>query len=122
MRAHLRDFQNAISAAARISHWQIVTSAVHSVPSSLALGAVCVVEVRRAAFDTTFDIKGVDNGPAENLDTLVRIPKLVRNALLFHGLGPLARKCAAVARSCVARRVRFAGGVAADMGGVCFPE
>ena len=63
-----------------------MTADVQGVASSLGLDAVCAVEVRRAAFDTTVVIKGVDNGLAEDLGTLVRVRKLVENALLFYEL------------------------------------
>lgn len=72
-------------------------------------------EVQRAAFDTTFVITAVDNGLVEDLGTLVRVPKLVGNVLLFHKLVFSVRafgaeNAAAVDRSCVARRAWFAGG------------
>ena len=86
-RAHLRNFQNVISAAARIPHWQRVIAAVLGVGFGPGLDAVCVVEVRRAAFDTTFDIMGLDN----RLAVEVRVSKLAGNALLFHELVPSAR-------------------------------
>ena len=75
-----------------------MTAAVLGVVFSLGLDAVCVVEVWRAAFDTTFGIKGMDN----RLAVEVRVSKLVGNALLFHELVPSARvfrrgKCASVA-------------------------
>ena len=43
---------------------------MHKVTPRLALDAVCVVEVWRATFDTTFGIKGADNGLADGLGTL----------------------------------------------------
>ena len=89
MRTHVRDFQNAISAPARIP--QPVIAAVHGVAFGLALDALCAVDVRWAASDAVFSIKEVDVGLAADIGTLARVPKLVGNASLLNELALSAR-------------------------------
>jgi delta(3,5)-delta(2,4)-dienoyl-CoA isomerase len=88
-RSHLRDFQNAIGAPARIP--QPVIAAVHGVAYGLALDALCAVDVRWAASDAVFSIKEVDVGLAADTGTLARVPKLVGNASLLNELALSAR-------------------------------
>jgi delta(3,5)-delta(2,4)-dienoyl-CoA isomerase len=88
-RAHLRAFQNAIAAPARIP--QPVIAAVHGLAYGLALDALCAVDVRWAASDAAFSIKEVDVGLAADLGTLARAPKLVANASLLCELALSAR-------------------------------
>ncbi|KAI0246869.1 ClpP/crotonase [Lactifluus subvellereus] len=75
MRGHLRAFQHAIGAPARIP--QPVIAAVHGAAFGLALDALGAVDVR---------IKEVDVGLAADLGTLARVPKLVGNVSLLHEL------------------------------------
>ena len=88
-RAHLRTFQNAIDAPARIP--QPVIAAVHGTALGLALDMLCAVDVRWAASDAVFSIKEVDVGLAADTGTLARMPKLVANASLVRELALSAR-------------------------------
>ena len=89
-RAHLRDFQNAIGAPARIP--QPVIAAIHGTAVGLALDLLCAVDVRWAASDdATFCIKEVDVGLAADTGTLARMPKLAANASLVRELALSAR-------------------------------
>jgi delta(3,5)-delta(2,4)-dienoyl-CoA isomerase len=88
-RAHLRDFQNAIGAPARIP--QPVIAAIHGTAFGLALDLLCAVDVRWAASDAAFSIREVDVGLAADTGTLARMPKLAANASLVHELALSAR-------------------------------
>jgi delta(3,5)-delta(2,4)-dienoyl-CoA isomerase len=88
-RAHLRDFQNAIGAPARIP--QPVIAAIHGTAFGLALDLLCAVDVRWAASDAAFSIKEVDVGLAADTGTLARMPKLAANASLVYELALSAR-------------------------------
>jgi delta(3,5)-delta(2,4)-dienoyl-CoA isomerase len=88
-RAHLRVFQNAIGAPARIP--QPVIAAVHGTAFGLALDMLCAVDVRWAASDAAFSIKEVDVGLAADTGTLARMPKLAANASLVNELALSAR-------------------------------
>jgi delta(3,5)-delta(2,4)-dienoyl-CoA isomerase len=89
MRTHLRDFQHAIGAPARIP--QPVIAAIHGTAFGLALDLLCAVDVRWAASDAAFSIKEVDVGLAADSGTLARMPKLAANASLLHELALSAR-------------------------------
>ncbi|KAF8502688.1 ClpP/crotonase [Russula emetica] len=88
-RSHIRDFQNAIGAPARIP--QPVIAAIHGTAFGLALDLLCAVDVRWAASDVAFSIKEVDVGLAADTGTLARMPKLAANASLVHELALSAR-------------------------------
>jgi delta(3,5)-delta(2,4)-dienoyl-CoA isomerase len=64
---------------------------VHGVASGLALGALYVVDVGRAAADTTFRINGWTLGGRADQGTLARASKLGGNASLLHELAFSAR-------------------------------
>jgi Delta3,5-Delta2,4-dienoyl-CoA isomerase len=81
MRTHLRNFQHAIGAPARIP--QPVIAAVHGISIGLAVDALGAVDVRWAAADATFSIREVDVGLAADLGTLARVPKLVGNVSML---------------------------------------
>jgi len=83
-RTHLRAFQHAIGAPARVP--QPVIAAVHGLAYGLAIDALCAVDVRWAASDVQFSIKEVDVGLAPDVGTLARAPARAAGAnasLLF---------------------------------------
>ncbi|PWY98514.1 ClpP/crotonase [Testicularia cyperi] len=90
MRAHLRDFQEAIS-------WfeyceKPVIAAAHGVAYGLAVDIMSACDIRYAAKGTRFSIKEVDAGLAADIGTLQRFPKIVGNDSLARELAYTAEE------------------------------
>ncbi|CDS82360.1 related to DELTA3,5-DELTA2,4-DIENOYL-COA ISOMERASE PRECURSOR [Sporisorium scitamineum] len=90
MRAHLRDFQDAISWFEHVE--KPVIAAAHGVAFGLAIDVMSACDVRYATRTTRFSIKEVDAGLAADIGTLQRFPKIVGNDSLARELCYTARE------------------------------
>ncbi len=90
MRAHIRDFQEAISWFEHVE--KPVIAAAHGVAYGLAIDIMSACDVRYAAKGTKFSIKEVDAGLAADIGTLQRFPKIVGNDSLARELCYTARE------------------------------
>ncbi|CBQ72147.1 related to DELTA3,5-DELTA2,4-DIENOYL-COA ISOMERASE PRECURSOR [Sporisorium reilianum SRZ2] len=90
MRAHVRDFQEAISWFEYVE--KPVIAAAHGVAFGLAIDIMSACDVRYATSTTRFSIKEVDAGLAADIGTLQRFPKIVGNDSLARELCYTARE------------------------------
>lgn len=90
MRAHLRDFQEAISWFEHVE--KPVIAAAHGVAFGLAIDIMSACDIRYATKSTRFSIKEVDAGLAADIGTLQRFPKIVGNDSLARELCYTARE------------------------------
>lgn len=90
MRAHIRDFQEAISWFEYVE--KPVITAVHGVAFGLAIDIMSACDIRYATKDARFSIKEVDAGLAADIGTLQRFPKIVGNDSLARELCYTARE------------------------------
>ncbi|SPO29104.1 related to delta3,5-delta2,4-dienoyl-coa isomerase precursor [Ustilago trichophora] len=89
MRAHVRDFQQAISWFEHVE--KPVIAAVHGVAFGLAIDILSACDIRYSTHDARFSIKEVDVGLAADIGTLQRFPKIVGNDSLARELCYTAR-------------------------------
>lgn len=90
MRAHVRDFQEAISWFEYVE--KPVIAAVHGVAFGLAIDIMSACDIRYSTHDARFSIKEVDVGLAADIGTLQRFPKIVGNDSLARELCYTARE------------------------------